>query len=53
MEGKSVFISSVSRRDLARRRPTRPALELALPLLVLALLIAAALGVFIVARGGL
>jgi hypothetical protein len=50
MEDKSVFISSCSRRDLARRRPKRPVLPL--QLLVVMLLVAAALGAFVVVHGG-
>lgn len=59
MEDKSIFISSCSRRELARRRPsgmsgrgrrngfvagmTMPATALGLPLLLLALVLVAAL----------
>lgn len=51
MEGKSVFISSCSRRDLARRRPAR----LMFPdrLLVAVGLIAVLLAVFVLVNGGL
>jgi hypothetical protein len=51
VEGKSVFISSCTRRQLARRRPTRSALRF--QLLVLAAIVAAAVGVFIAGHGGL
>jgi hypothetical protein len=53
VEGKGIFISSCSRRQLARRRPHGKLAilrsELALTLLVLALV----LGAFIAGRGGL
>jgi len=43
MEGKSVFISSCSRRELSRRRPTRPVLaRQGLVAVVLVLLVLAA-----------
>jgi hypothetical protein len=51
MESRSVFISSCSRRQLARRSPHRSSLRLQL-LMVLAL-VCAALVAFIVARGGI
>jgi hypothetical protein len=47
---RPLFISSCTRREMARRRPHRSAVRIqALALL----LIAAALGAFIAARGGL
>ena len=50
-ESKSLFISSCTRRELARRRPGRSAgrLELVVGLVVLV----AALIAFVVVRGGL
>jgi hypothetical protein len=50
MEDRSVFISSCSRRQLSRRRPTRSGarVQVVLTLLVLA----AVLGVLVAARGG-
>jgi hypothetical protein len=51
MEKKSVFISSVTRRELARRRPARYTLRA--QLLVAALVLAAAAAVFLGGRGGL
>ena len=50
-QGKSVFISSCTRRQMARRRPSRTAARLEL-LVAMTLLIAAVLA-FAVARGGL
>jgi hypothetical protein len=59
VEGKGIFISSCSRRQLARRRPHGKLAilrsELALTLLVLALtllVLALGLGAFIAGRGG-
>ena len=51
MENRSVFISSVTRRDLARRRASRPAVSTQVVLGVIVL--AAALGAFLAALGGL
>jgi hypothetical protein len=50
MEGRSLFISSCSRRDLARRRPR--AAKLSLPLALGAVLLAAALAAFLVLVAG-
>jgi hypothetical protein len=50
MERKSVFISSVTRRELARRRPARHALRL--EMMLAAVVLAAAIVVFLVGRGG-
>jgi hypothetical protein len=49
-ETKSVFISSCTRRDLARRRAGRPALRL--QLFVALIVLAAALAAFLALRGG-
>jgi len=49
METRSVFISSVTRRDLSRRRAAWPVAQVVLAAIVLA----AALGVFLAVRGGL
>jgi hypothetical protein len=51
MEDKSVFISSVTRRDLARRRPSRTLMRIE-SLLAFALIVAAVCA-FIVVRFGL
>jgi hypothetical protein len=51
MEGKSVFISSCSRRDLVRRRAARSIVRVQY-LLVLVVLLAPA-GVFLAVRGGI
>jgi hypothetical protein len=51
VEGKSIFISSCSRRQLARRRPTRFTLQLQVVIAVI--VIAAAVGMFLAARGGM
>lgn len=48
MEGPNIFISSCSRRQLARRRPTRHPFRI--ELLVAVLL---AIAAFVVARGGI
>jgi hypothetical protein len=50
MESRSVFISSCSRRQLARRSPYRSSLRLQL-LMVVAVI--CALVAFLVARGGI
>jgi hypothetical protein len=48
---ESIFISSCSRRELARRRPTRnPAVRLQL---VAVLLVIAALATLVISRGGI
>jgi hypothetical protein len=51
VEGKSIFISSCSRRQLARRRPANYMLRLQVAIAVL--VIAAAIGTFFAARGGM
>jgi hypothetical protein len=51
MPGSDMFISSCSRRQLARRRWARAALRLELPIGLLAL--AASVGAFLAGRGGL
>ncbi len=52
MDGSKVFISSCSRREWARRRPTRGGmLRLQLPMVLL--IVGLAVGAFIVGRGGL
>ena len=51
MESRSIFISSLTRRELARRRPSRSPVR-AERLMVVAL-IALAITAVIVARGGL
>jgi hypothetical protein len=51
IEDRSLFLSSCTRREMARRRPHRRVLRTETVLVVL--LIAAALGAFIAARGGL
>jgi hypothetical protein len=48
---RSLFISSCTRRQMARRRPSRAALRLQLTLV--ALVLAAAAGAFIALRVGL
>jgi hypothetical protein len=50
MEDRSMFISSCTRREMARRRPHRRVLRIQAALALL--LLAAALGAFLVARGG-
>jgi hypothetical protein len=50
MAEKSVFISSCSRRQLARRRPDRAARRYQLQLIVLLIVVLAA-GVFLIGRG--
>jgi hypothetical protein len=50
MEDKSLFISSCSRRDLARRRPHRSLPPLPIAVIALALAMAA-LGVLLAVRG--
>ena len=51
MEGNNIFISSVSRRDLARRRPVRPIVPVQLVVALIVLAIAA--GALVLARGGI
>jgi hypothetical protein len=51
MENRSVFVSSCSRRQLARRRPTRTAPWV--PILLSLLVVLLALGTFAAARGGI
>jgi hypothetical protein len=51
MEGKSIFISSCSRRQLARRRPTRGAMRL--QRLMALVVLAVAVGALVAARGGI
>jgi hypothetical protein len=48
---ESIFISSCSRRELARRRPTRNQ-AVRLQLLAVLLVIAAALATLVISRGG-
>jgi hypothetical protein len=50
MEDRSLFISSCTRRDLARRRARR---HLFAPGALTLVVLAAALGAFIAARGGI
>lgn len=50
MEERSLFISSCTRRQLARRRSGRA--RLSLPALLALLLLVAAVGAFLVAHGG-
>jgi hypothetical protein len=50
MEDRSLFISSCSRRELARRRPMRSVVRIQVVLALLVL--AAALAALILARGG-
>jgi hypothetical protein len=50
MEDRSVFISSCSRRQLSRRRPTRSVARVQVVMLLLVL--AVALGALVAARGG-
>jgi hypothetical protein len=51
MDGPSMFISSCSRRQLARRRPTRMAFRSQLFIAVLVL--AAGFAAFVIGRGGI
>jgi hypothetical protein len=50
-QGKSLFISSCTRRELARRRPSRRASRL--ELMVAMTLLVAVVVAFVAARGGL
>jgi hypothetical protein len=52
MESRSIFISSLSRRQLARRRPGRSPVRAEL-LLAVALVVIAIVVVIVVARGGM
>jgi hypothetical protein len=51
MESRSIFISSLSRRQLARRRPGRSPVRV--ELMVAVALVVIAIAVMIVARGGI
>jgi hypothetical protein len=51
MESRSIFISSLTRRQLVRRRPTRSPVRA--ERVMVAVLIALAITAVIVARGGL
>ncbi len=51
MQDRSVFISSCSRRQLARRRPTRGLIRM--QFVLAAVLLASALGAVLAARGGI
>jgi hypothetical protein len=51
VEGKSIFISSCSRRQLARRRATRYALRI--QVMIAVIVVAAAVGMLLAARGGM
>jgi hypothetical protein len=53
MEGKSIFISSCSRRQLARRRPQARATALRVQLLLALLVLAVGLGAFVAGHGGI
>ena len=54
MEGSKVFISSCSRRQLARRRLTRGGmLRMQLQLLMVLLIVGLAVAAFIAGRGGI
>jgi hypothetical protein len=50
MPGSTIFISSCSRRELARRRPGRP--QLRLQLMLATVLVLSVFAAFIAARGG-
>jgi hypothetical protein len=50
-QNRSLFISSCTRRQLARRRPSRTAFPM--QLVLAALVLAAALGAFVAVHGGL
>jgi len=52
MEDKSLFISSLSRRELARRRPHRSLPPVAIAVIALALALAA-IGILFAVRGSL
>ncbi len=51
MEGKGIFISSCSRRQLARRRPTRSVLRL--QFVIAMIVITATVGVVLAGRGAI
>jgi hypothetical protein len=51
MEDRSLFISSLTRRQMARRRPGRSLVRAQLVLALMA--VAIALGAFVLAHGGL
>jgi hypothetical protein len=53
MEGSNIFISSCSRRQLARRRPSRGGGALRLQLLLLVVVLGLALGAYVAGRGGI
>lgn len=50
MESRSIFISSLSRRQFARRRPNRSPIRA--ELLIVVALVAIAIALVMVARGG-
>jgi hypothetical protein len=52
MEGKGIFISSCSRRQLARRRPQSRMLMLRAELLLALVVVAVGFGAFVAGRGG-
>jgi hypothetical protein len=52
MEGSKLFISSCTRRQLARRRSARRGGALRLQLLVLVVAVAVGLAAFVVVHGG-
>ncbi len=53
MEGKGIFISSCSRRQLARRRPQPRAGAVRLQLMIVLVILAVGLGAFLAGHGGL
>jgi hypothetical protein len=53
MEGSKVFISSCSRRQLARRRPGRHGGALRMQVVIMVVALALAVGAFLVANGGI
>jgi hypothetical protein len=53
MEGSKVFISSCSRREFARRRPSRTGGALRLQIMVMLIVLLAGFGAFVAGRGGL
>jgi hypothetical protein len=53
MEGSKVFISSCSRRELARRRPRSAGGMLRIQVLLVLITLALGFGAFVVGRGGL
>jgi hypothetical protein len=52
VEGKSIFISSCSRRQLARRRPHGRMLVLRSELVLTLLVLALGFGAYVAGRGG-